>query len=201
MSLRHLSVKFLVSLMLVAAFAAGTFADTLRLKDGSIIKGRIVSFENGKFVIAIGDGARRREMSFYASEVQSILFDSPVAPPAVNNNADYKRPVPAQTQTNPSTQPVSRAPVTQPANRPQSNSPMQPIQWSVNVLADNTSNGWTNTGWVVKKGQRIENHGQRQGFARQRPVCRGIRDDELRRSEQAPQEHRDGCTHRGHRRR
>ena len=33
---------------------------------------------------------------------------------------------------------------------------MQPISWTVNVLANNTSNGWTNTGWVVKKGQRIK---------------------------------------------
>ena len=32
---------------------------------------------------------------------------------------------------------------------------MQPIEWSVKVIADNTSNGWTNSGWVVKKGQRI----------------------------------------------
>ena len=33
---------------------------------------------------------------------------------------------------------------------------MKPIEWTVNVLADNTSNGWTNTGWVVKKDQRIK---------------------------------------------
>ena len=30
-----------------------------------------------------------------------------------------------------------------------------PIKLNTKVLADNTSNGWTNTGWVVKKGQRI----------------------------------------------
>ena len=32
---------------------------------------------------------------------------------------------------------------------------MKPIDWQIKVLADNTANGWTNTGWVVKKGQRI----------------------------------------------
>ncbi len=31
----------------------------------------------------------------------------------------------------------------------------KPIQVRVKVLADNTSNGWTNAGWVVRKGQRI----------------------------------------------
>jgi hypothetical protein len=37
---------------------------------------------------------------------------------------------------------------------------MQPIAWSVKVLADGTANGWTNTGWVVKKGQRIRISGE-----------------------------------------
>jgi hypothetical protein len=27
---------------------------------------------------------------------------------------------------------------------------------SVKVLADNTANGWTNSGWIVKRGQRIK---------------------------------------------
>jgi hypothetical protein len=33
---------------------------------------------------------------------------------------------------------------------------MRPIEWNIKVTADNTSNGWTNSGWVVKKGQRIK---------------------------------------------
>jgi hypothetical protein len=32
---------------------------------------------------------------------------------------------------------------------------MEPVELSVRVLADNTSNGWTNSGWVVRRGQRI----------------------------------------------
>ncbi|HEY2846609.1 MAG TPA: LecA/PA-IL family lectin, partial [Pyrinomonadaceae bacterium] len=39
--------------------------------------------------------------------------------------------------------------------RPNSNSGMQPISWDVKVTADNTNNGWTNSGWVVRKGQKI----------------------------------------------
>ena len=30
-----------------------------------------------------------------------------------------------------------------------------PVELNVKVLADNTANGWTNSGWVVRKGQRI----------------------------------------------
>src|SRR5690606_6765787 len=31
----------------------------------------------------------------------------------------------------------------------------KPISLNVKVLADNTSNGWTNSGWIVRKGQKI----------------------------------------------
>ena len=31
----------------------------------------------------------------------------------------------------------------------------KPVSVAVKVVADNTSNGWTNSGWVVKKGQKI----------------------------------------------
>jgi len=157
MSIGSISVRFLASLIVVGALAAGSFADTLKLKDGSIIKGKIVSFRDGKFVVAIGEGARRREMSFFAAEIQSIVFDAASTPATVNNNADYRRPDPPKTN-DPApavSKPVYRPPVTQ-SPKPQSSGPMKPIEWTVNVLADNTSNGWTNTGWVVKKGQRIK---------------------------------------------
>ena len=62
-----------------------TFADTLRLKDGSIIKGKIVGFGGGKFTVAMGEGSRRKQMTFGASEVESISFDNPQ-----DNSASYK---------------------------------------------------------------------------------------------------------------
>ena len=135
-----------VSTLLLLAMSALAVADTVKLKDGSIIKGRIVSFGGGKFVVAMGEGSRRRELTFVASEVESIQFDarddSPSTSP-VNQNASYEQP---------DAKVVSSGPV-------KTSSPgekMKPIQWRVKVLADNTANGWTNTGWVVKKGQRVK---------------------------------------------
>lgn len=134
--------------ILVLAMSAVAFADTIRLKDGSIIKGKIVSFGSGKFIVAMGDGSRRRELTFLASEVESIQFDTQTASSAspVNQNASYQPPAePAKVV---SSAPIKTAPST-------SDKKMKPIEWRVKVLADNTANGWTNTGWVVKKGQRI----------------------------------------------
>ena len=71
--------RVLVPLGLIIALSAAAFADTLRLKDGGIIKGRIVSFSGGRFTVSVGEGQRARQMSFDASEVESIQFDPPSA--------------------------------------------------------------------------------------------------------------------------
>ena len=153
MSPRFRSLQVVASFVLVTILATAGFADTLRLKDGSIIKGKIVTFQDGKFVVAIGEGARKREMTFFANEIQSIVFDAPQAV-ATNRNAAYTEPAPVAQQ------PVNTPPVLRPqpqstVNNNSSNAVVKPIGWSVKVLADNTANGWTNTGWVVKKGQRV----------------------------------------------
>ena len=172
---KHISVVF--ALLLTCVLSTVAFADTIRLKDGSIIKGRIVSFNGGKFTIAIGEGTRSRQMTFGAAEIDSIVFDSPAAT-ATSREIDYKQPannprvvVSDQTLRTP-TQPELRkaelkkpelnTPERRPVTRAETVTAPRPstttagaISWNVKVLADNTSNGWTNTGWVVKKGQVI----------------------------------------------
>ena len=149
------------SLILILSLSLMAFADTIRLKDGSILKGRITSFAGGKFTIMIGEGSRSRQMTFNASEIESIAFDSPMIPQTnenTNRNASYKPPTkPADpprviTSDNTSSTPVVKQPTTPPSKAIAN---AKPISWSVKVLADNTANGWTNTGWVIKKGQRI----------------------------------------------
>lgn len=149
------SMRFVISLVLTAVLAVSAFADTVRLKDGSIIKGKITSFDSGKFVVVIGEGSRRREMTFLASEIESIQFDSPSMNPQTTSPsarpASYKDPV----KTTPSVK-VITTDTTVPQTRPDnSGGKLKPIGWTFKVLADNTANGWTNSGWVVKKGQRI----------------------------------------------
>ncbi|MFM9903400.1 MAG: LecA/PA-IL family lectin [Pyrinomonadaceae bacterium] len=159
MSVISKSLRFIGSLVLTVSLGVAVFADTVRLKDGSIIKGRIVSFDNGKFVVAIGEGSRRRELTFLSSEIESIQFDSPTGAPASvpsNRNASYKDPV--SNPPGPVRVIVSGDPgvTTIPQPRPNSSGgKLKPIEWTVKVLADNTANGWTNSGWVVKKGQRV----------------------------------------------
>lgn len=142
-------IRVLVSLVLIFAVTAVAFGDTIRLKDGSIIKGKIVSFGGGKFIVAMGEGARKREMTFMASEVESIRFEES-QPAVTNRTASYKEPVVSDVPDEPANVVVNNSS----AKRP-SGDKMPPIAWTIKVTADGTANGWTNSGWVVKKGQRI----------------------------------------------
>lgn len=133
------------------------FGDTIRLKDGSLIKGKIVSFSGGQFVILVGAGASQRRLNYSASDVESISFEVTNVP-ASNNSAT----VPANNSTiikvGQPTSTASTAQTAPPKVITTDNPPpvSKPIEIGVKVLADNTANGWTNSGWVVKKGQKIK---------------------------------------------
>lgn len=151
--------RVVCSLCLVLALSAAAFADTIRLKDGSIIKGKIVSFGGGKFTVLVGS----RQMNYTAAEIESIAFDTDSQPTAVVKTSTNAPPVPSKNSTVITVGQTPKAnvpPVTVPAiNSPKvSTAPTslpKPIELNVKVLADNTSNGWSNSGWVVRKGQKI----------------------------------------------
>jgi len=242
MSFRSNVVRASILSVLVLCFGFGAHADTIRMKDGSKVKGKIVGFTGGKFVIAVGDGARRREMTLVASDVDSIDFDTPrstdtnvlasnrtstpstnvmssdrgaasqtssptssstragmestevqtsariIRPttkpvlqndPVINNDPAPTQPEVSDDKTT-SAEPIEEdkevvsVPSTSAKTPPQISTPSKtaptsaptvkstkkpsltkPVELSIKVLADNTSNGWTNSGWVVKKGQKI----------------------------------------------
>ena len=74
--------KFSLRPLMIVALALGVslpvLADTIRLKDGSVIRGQIVSFKNEQFTIIVGGGARGRKsrVTVYMEDVESIEFDS-----------------------------------------------------------------------------------------------------------------------------
>lgn len=167
-------LRSLLILCVTLAVALPVLADTIKLKDGSIIKGRIVSFGEGKFTVLIGSGSRQRQMVFFADEVDTIEFDG-VGPAAPRTSApSYNDPSVTRTGNNtvitvgqdtqpkstptPAPTPVATPkPTPTPAPTPATtvNNTPRGVIINVKVTADNTSNGWTNSGYVVKKGQKI----------------------------------------------
>ena len=160
--MKNYFVRSLIVFALVVGVTLPALADTIRLKDGSVIRGQIVSFKNEQFTILVGSGTRGRksQITVYVEDVESIEFDN------TGNTST------SQTDSNNNTQPTYQPPTTQPANNQPTNnsSSSQPpatnptstssnpsfFQINLRVRADNASNGWTNSGLVVRRGQRLK---------------------------------------------
>ncbi|HEX8721333.1 MAG TPA: hypothetical protein VF736_11925 [Pyrinomonadaceae bacterium] len=179
----------LAAVAIVFALAAGALGDTIRMKDGQVIRGQIVAFRDQQFTVLIGSargGNRRSRMTLNMEDVESIEFDN--ADGSDTSSADggtYNPPV-ETARTQPAPQPTprrdeprqntgQRPPVlgndtgaasdrtntgtpntgtTQsPARGNGGGSPFFPVR--VRVRADNTANGWTDSGLMVRKGQRL----------------------------------------------
>jgi hypothetical protein len=155
--------KSLFRLPIVIALALGAvvpvIADTIKLKDGSVIRGQIVSFKNEQFTILVGSGTRGRKsrITVFMEDVDSIEFDGAPADEANNNSSGPTEPPyqpPTNTRPN-NTRPSNPPPQTSNPNTSANPNPPQFFNVNVRVRADNSTNGWTNSGLVVRRGQRL----------------------------------------------
>ena len=150
--MKNFLFRSLLLVVLVFGASLAGLADTIRLKNGSVIRGQIVSFKNEQFTIVVGGGARGRtsRITVYMEDVESIDFES------AGNTNNSSGPNDDTTNNNqpPYQPPVNNQPTSPPITN---NQPPAPTFFQVNVKvrADNTSNGWTNTGLVVRRGQRL----------------------------------------------
>jgi hypothetical protein len=153
-------LRTLASFAFILALTVPALADTIRLKDGNVIRGQVIGFRDQQFTVLVGSGTqgRRSRTLIYVEDVESIEFDSATTAAASalanddSQNSNTTSPVnqsPRQTQ-----QPDLRTPV---RTNPQSAPGTSPTFFTIKVAvrADNANNGWTNTGLVVRKGQRL----------------------------------------------
>jgi len=154
--------RLLISILLLVSISTPLLADTIRLKDGSVIRGQVIGFKDQQFTILIGGNARGRrgQTTVYVEDVESIDFDSTNGNSGNTSTMDdataRNNPPPMSAPSRPSN------PVTQPDNdRTPETSPVSSsatptfFTIKVGVRADNANNGWTNSGLVVRKGQRL----------------------------------------------
>ena len=163
-----------VALLLVLTLSVVALADTIRLKDGSVIRGQVIGFTNQQFTVVIGGGSRgrRSQITIWMEDVESIEFDSAGSAGTAANTNDAiqtSRPnIPSSTTTRPpvqqprpnttqNTRPDTDNNVSQPATSVPSSNPGSATFFQVNtrVRGDNAANGWTNSGLVVRRGQRL----------------------------------------------
>jgi hypothetical protein len=154
-----ITFRLLLSVLLLLSLFTPILADTIRLKDGSVIRGQVIGFKDQQFTILIGGNARGRrgQTTVFVEDVESIEFDSTSAPstatddssmarnnpPPINNRRNEPEPAPSEPRidSSPSSGNSSAAPTF--------------FTIKVGVRADASNNGWTNSGLVVRKGQRL----------------------------------------------
>jgi hypothetical protein len=151
----------LFAVFLVLSLVIPAVADTIRLKDGSVIRGQVIGFKDQQFTILIGAGAkgRRSRTSIYVEDIESIEFDSATTAAAsvlANEDTSSTNTGPASQPSRPNASPDTTTSSPRPiASQPSSGSSPTFFTIKVSVRADNANNGWTNSGLVVRKGQRL----------------------------------------------
>ena len=155
------TLRLLLSTLLLVSLSTPLLADTIRLKDGSVIRGTVIGFKDQQFTILVGGNARGRrgQTTVYMEDVESIEFDSntgnsgnvPTDDSSVRNNP----PPMSSRPSTPNNQPDNTVPDSRPVNTPVSASTPTFFTIKVGVRADSANNGWTNSGLVVRKGQRL----------------------------------------------
>ena len=149
--------QLLLSMLLLVSLTTPLLADTIKLKDGSVIRGQVIGFKDQQFTILIGGNARGRrgQTTVYVEDVESIEFDANNgAAPVTDDSTARNNPPPVMRPTNPNTQPDASNSRTN-DTVPISSSTPTFFTIKVGVRADAANNGWTNSGLVVRKGQRL----------------------------------------------
>src|SRR5829696_5164284 len=104
-------LRLLLSVLLLVSMSIPLLADTIRLKDGSVIRGQVIGFKDQQFTILIGGNARGRrgQTTVYVEDVESIEFDSTSVPSGITDDSTARNnPPPVSRQTN--SEPVASEP-------------------------------------------------------------------------------------------
>ncbi len=151
--------RLLLAATLLIATTAPILADTIRLKDGSVIRGQVIGFKDQQFTILIGGSAkgRRGQTVVYVEDVESIEFDANTSSTSSTEDLTAQNNPPPMRQANSNNQSdgIASNPPSRSIDPPVASTPPTFFTIKVGVRADAANNGWTNSGLVVRKGQRL----------------------------------------------
>jgi hypothetical protein len=163
----------LICLVVLLIVGIAAFADTIKLKDGSVLKGKVVSFSQGRFTIVVYIGGASSRHVIPVEEIESVEFDaSDVMASGRSSSSSGGGLTPVSPTTSARSEPIettppidsgagSRAPK-DPANPPAGNDLPPPeadpgpgltiAEKTVNVAA---AADWTSTEIRIQRGQRV----------------------------------------------
>lgn len=150
-------------LVVVSLIGSAAIADTVKLKDGSVLKGKVVSYTQGKFTIEVSIGGAISQHVVPVEEVESVEFDAGNVGPG-NGERVVSRTEPSGARQPPLDPPSrSRFPrdnATESAAPDPGVAPIADNSGSLPVIAEKTVSvaaaaDWTSTEIRIQKGQRI----------------------------------------------
>ena len=155
------TVRLLLSVSLLLSLVTPLLADTIRLKDGSVILGQVIGFKDQQFTILIGGNTRGRrgQTTVFVEDVESIEFDATSGSASATDDSNTRN-VPLNNNRRTDSEPAPSEPRIDRYNTGSSTptgsaAPPTFFTIKVGVRADAANNGWTNSGLVVRKGQRL----------------------------------------------
>lgn len=167
MNIKKTILSLVVCLAALSLFEIVVLADTIKLRDGSVLKGKVVSYNQRRFVIVVKIGNTTSKHDISVEEIESVEFDSSdTAGAAVASRATTPGNVPEtqlQVAVPPSdkpladVQPAATAPPT--TSAPAASNPENDLG-VIAVIAEKTISvaagaDWTSSDIRVQRGQRI----------------------------------------------
>lgn len=154
---------------LLLGLGASGLADTIRLRDGSVLRGKVISYTQRKFTIVVYIGGSQSQHVISVDEVESVEFDGSESVARMGGANPPGSEVISQSRS-----PLPREPVTQPAEAPAPQTaeppPVRSVSTDTAVAEPDTSGipaiaektvsvaaaaDWTSTEIRVQRGQRI----------------------------------------------
>jgi hypothetical protein len=148
--------SLVICLAVVSFIGSAALADTVKLRDGSVLKGKVVSYTQGKFTIEVSIGGAISQHVVPVEEVESVDFDS-VDGGAISRAETVRA---SQPPASPSRSRIPRDPPPEVAASDQGPPPGDDGAGSIPAIAEKTVSvaaaaDWTSTEIRVRRGQRI----------------------------------------------
>jgi hypothetical protein len=159
-----------VCFVIVLLVSAAAFADTIRLKDGSVLKGKVISYNQRKFTIVVYIGSSSSQHVISVEDIESVEFDSGDAGAVSRVESQAANPpsvtAPPRAETQRENIPAN-LPTDGPGGREESKAtpeteatPNEANTGAVAAIAEKTVSvaaaaDWTSTEIRVQRGQRI----------------------------------------------
>jgi len=146
------------------------WADTIRLRDGSVLRGNVISYNQRKFTIIVYIGGSQSQHVVSVEDIESVEFDGSEAlartgagganPPGSEIITQSRSPIPREPQ--PANQPAEPPPSPPLDAQPAGNAALvtEPDTGAMPAIAEKTVSiaaaaDWTSTEIRVQRGQRI----------------------------------------------